>query len=290
MNIENMRAFIEVASTGSFHKAAERLHITQSSVSARIKALEDRLNRQLFTRSRHGVSLTSGGNIFYRHALSVIKTWERAQHEVSLPSGVNTSVSLGVPMNHWGNLTSDWLAWMHLNMPKVGTQVQSDYSTLLMNSLREGLLDVAILYEPKHWPDVVIEPYLEEKLVLVSTTARKMGDGHEEGYIFIDWGSSFRQQHSEAYPGIPHHRLSITQETIALDYILEHGGAGYFSEPMVNDLIRAGKVFRVQGAPEMKMRTYLVHSTIREGDSAIKKAIEGLRSIPYYKENETFSI
>lgn len=288
MNIENLRAFIEVAASGSFHKAAERLHITQSSVSARIKALEDRLNRQLFTRTRHGVSLTSGGNMLYRHALSVVKTWEHAQHEVSLPSNVQTSVSLGIPMNHWGNITNDWLGWMSEKLPKVGTQVTSDYSALLMNELREGLLDVAILYEPTHWPDVALEPYLEERLILVSTQARKANQGHGEGYVFINWGRSFREQHSEAFPGVPQHRLSITQETIALDYILKRGGSGYFSEFMVQELIEEGHLFEVENAPVLSVRTYLAHSRLREKEDAVIKAVEGLKSISFYTKGITF--
>ncbi|UTW13051.1 LysR family transcriptional regulator [Marinobacterium rhizophilum] len=290
MNIENLRAFLEVSSTGSFHKAAEKLHITQSSVSARIKALEERLNRQLFTRTRHGVSLTSGGQIFYRHALSVIKTWERAQHEVSLPFSVKTSVSLGIPLNHWGNITADWLGWMNLNLPQVATLVQSDYSVLLMNQLREGLLDLAILYEPRHWPDVVIEPYIEEKLMLVSTRPRRVEDGQDEGYVFIDWGPSFREQHSEAYPGIQHHRLSITQETIALEYVLTHGGSAYFTEAMVRGLLASGTLVRVENAPELKMYTYLVYSTLRQGEAEVRSAIAGLRAIDYYTRNTPFVI
>lgn len=117
MNIEHLRAFIEVAASGSFHKAAERLHITQSSVSARIKALEGRLNRTLFSRSRHGVTLTSGGNLFYRHAVSVISAWERAQHDVALPTDVRSSVSLGLPMNQWGATSrpTGWRGWNGTN-------------------------------------------------------------------------------------------------------------------------------------------------------------------------------
>ncbi|MCY1398351.1 HTH-type transcriptional regulator HdfR [compost metagenome] len=289
MNIEHLRAFIEVAATGSFHKAAERLHITQSSVSARIKALEERLNRPLFSRSRHGVTLTSGGNLFYRHAVSVISTWERAQHDVALPTDVRTTVSLGLPMNHWGSITADWIAWMEQHQPRVATQVQSDYSVLLMNELREGLLDLAILYEPHHWPDVVLEPFLEEPLQLVSTQADTVFAGHGEGYVYISWGRSFSEQHNEAFPGARRHRLSITQETIALEYILKHGGSAYFSQFMVKDLLADGRLHTVAGAPELSVRTYLAFSTLRERSIETMKAVEGLKAIPFYTQCKTFS-
>ncbi|MEB6590919.1 MULTISPECIES: LysR family transcriptional regulator [Pseudomonas] len=289
MNIEHLRAFIEVAASGSFHKAAERLHITQSSVSARIKALEQRLNRPLFNRNRHGVTLTSGGNLLYRHAVSVISTWERAQHDVALPTDVRTTVSLGLPMNHWGNITADWIAWMEQHQPRVATQVQSDYSVLLMNELREGLLDVAILYEPHHWPDVVLEPFLEEPLQLVSTQADTQFAGHGEGYVYISWGRSFSEQHNKAFPGARRHRLSITQETIALEYILKHGGSAYFSQFMVKDLLADERLHAVAGAPQLSVRTYLAFSTLRERSIETMKAVEGLKAIPFYTQGKTFN-
>ena len=52
MNIENIRTFLEIAATGNFHRASERLHVTQSTVSARIKSLEDQLDRALFVNRR----------------------------------------------------------------------------------------------------------------------------------------------------------------------------------------------------------------------------------------------
>ena len=51
VNIEHMRTFLEVAATANFNRAAERLHVSQSTVSARVKALEEQLDRKLFVRA-----------------------------------------------------------------------------------------------------------------------------------------------------------------------------------------------------------------------------------------------
>ena len=50
MHIDQIRTFLEVAATGNFNRAAEALNVTQSTASARIKTLEDRLGRDLFIR------------------------------------------------------------------------------------------------------------------------------------------------------------------------------------------------------------------------------------------------
>lgn len=243
MYIDNLRAFLEVASTGSFHKAAENLFITQSSVSARIKALEERLNRQLFTRKRSGTVLTAGGLVFYKHALSMVKTWERAQQDVALPQGMSDSVSLGIPLNHWDNLSTSWSQWMAERNPTIATHIQSDYSVFLMNQIREGMLDLGILYEPQASPDVLISEYMCEPLILVSDQPREVAKGQVEGYVFVNWGQSFRDQHLQAFPNVPTHKLSITLENIALRHVLAQGGSGYFIKSTVEPLLAQQRLY-----------------------------------------------
>ncbi|BCG81727.1 hypothetical protein MesoLj113b_52690 [Mesorhizobium sp. 113-3-3] len=58
MDTENLRSFLEVAEHGSFTVAAGRLNLAQSTVSARIRGLEEQLGRRLFVRDRDGVTLT----------------------------------------------------------------------------------------------------------------------------------------------------------------------------------------------------------------------------------------
>ena len=61
MDIALIRTFLEVAATGSFVNASERLYVTQSAVSLRIARLEDTLGKPLFTRSKAGAELTPAG-------------------------------------------------------------------------------------------------------------------------------------------------------------------------------------------------------------------------------------
>lgn len=80
MDINQARTFLEVASSGSFIMAAERMHVTQTAVSARIRTLEQQLGRQLFVRNKAGARLTPAGERFMRHAATMVQVWERARH------------------------------------------------------------------------------------------------------------------------------------------------------------------------------------------------------------------
>ena len=68
MDTELARTFLAVVATGSFVGAAQRLHVTQSTVSVRIQRLEQSLGAELFVRNKGGAVLTPAGRQFQRHA------------------------------------------------------------------------------------------------------------------------------------------------------------------------------------------------------------------------------
>lgn len=72
MNLKQMEAFVRVAESGSFSKAAKVLYLTQPTVSAHISSLEKELNARLFVRNTKEVSLSEDGKILYKHARQMI--------------------------------------------------------------------------------------------------------------------------------------------------------------------------------------------------------------------------
>ena len=279
MNIEHIKAFLEVATTGSFQQAAEKMHITQSTMSARIKGLEQSINRQLFVRKRTGVVLTAGGRNFFRYAVTVVKTWERARIEIAMPDSVESVVGLGIQLNHWEPITTKWSKWMSKEAPKVAAQIKSDYSDRLMNQLRSGLLDVAIVYDPQKSPEVEIQRYKTEKLILVSNQPSLFQGGFVDDYIFIDWGESFRADHNRIFVEASNQAMEVAVASIALSYILKHGGSGYFLESDVLPYIQQQLLFRVDDSVEMYLSLFMVYNVDRKNDNTVKIAIEGLKAI-----------
>jgi len=279
MNIETIRAFLEVSSTGSFQRAAENLNITQSAMSARIKSLEALLNRQLFNRKRNGASLTTGGQTFYKHALSIVQTWEQARLETSLDKGMDAYVVLGVQINHWRSIAAPWLDWMKQESPSVATQIHSDYSDRLMAMLRDGLINVAVLYEPQTNPDLVVKEFAREEIVLVSSKPRREERYPVEGYLFVDWGAAFRKAHSEFYPDSPSHKVSLSLGAAALDHILRHGGSAYLLSGDVRKHLERGQLHLVDDAEVFTLTTYLAYFRDTEESHSVNQALQGLQMV-----------
>src|SRR3546814_14687332 len=101
MDISVARTFLEVVKTGSFVSAAANLNLTQTAVSARIRVLEDQLDRPVFTRNKAGAKLTPAGEQFLRFATTLVQVWDRARRAVALPPGRETVVTVGAELSLW---------------------------------------------------------------------------------------------------------------------------------------------------------------------------------------------
>jgi len=87
MDSQNLTAFLEVARSGSFSIAAERLHLTQPAVSKRIATLEDQLNIRLFDRIGRTISLTEAGRVLLPRANQIVQTLKDTRQQLADLSG-----------------------------------------------------------------------------------------------------------------------------------------------------------------------------------------------------------
>ncbi|MGK5050021.1 LysR family transcriptional regulator [Janthinobacterium sp. RB2P8] len=262
MDINQARTFLEVASCGSFIMAAERMHVTQTAVSARIRTLEQQLGRQLFVRNKAGARLTSAGERFMRHAATMVQVWERARQQVALPPGRDDAVSIGCELSLWQPLLGDWLIRMSRDCPEIALRAEVDSPARLLDAVHDGSLDLAVLYNPPQRPGLTSELLAEEKLVMVTTRAD--GQMHADTYVYVDWGPSFAANHQAAYPELSSPPVSISLGPLALVYLLEVGGTSYFRIGSAQPYLHAGLLHRVRDAPEFSHSAYAVYAAQRD--------------------------
>jgi len=91
MDLNLARTFLEIVETRNFARAAERLHVTQTAVSARVRALEDLLGRRLFVRNKAGATLTPAGERFARYARIWCRHGSRRATRSQCPQGAARS-------------------------------------------------------------------------------------------------------------------------------------------------------------------------------------------------------
>jgi DNA-binding transcriptional LysR family regulator len=276
LDITLARTFLEIASSHSFVQAAERLHVTQTAVSARMKTLEGLLGRQLFLRNKAGASLTPAGEQFMRHALTLVQVWERARQQLAMPAGRRALVTAGCEVSLWDPLLPQWLLWMRSGAPDLALRTEVSLPEDLLERVANGTLDLAIAYAPRQRPGLRIELLIEEKLVLVSTAPVQAPDA--SSYVYVDWGPEFAAQHSLAFPELSSAAVSANLGPLGLAYVLAGGGAGYFRENVVRAHVKAGRLHRVPGAPEFLYPAYAVYAENAD-PKTLKPALTGLRQV-----------
>ncbi|OWQ47986.1 LysR family transcriptional regulator [Roseateles noduli] len=275
MDITLARTFLEIVAAGSFVRAAETLHVTQTAVSARVRTLEEQLGTVLFVRNKAGATLTPAGEQFTRYASMLVQVWERARHQVALPPGRESVMTIGCELSLWDPLLLDWLLWMRTSAPHLALRTEVGFPADLIDRVASGTLDVAVVYAPQQRPGLRIELLLEEKLVLVTT--RKRGQKLDpEDYVYVDWGPEFAAQHALAFPEMGHAGVSAGLGPLGREYVLAAGGSGYFRLAVVRKHLESGKLRRIRGAPEFLYPAYAVFA---EGAdmTVVEPALEGLR-------------
>lgn len=276
MDTEFARTFLAVVAAGNFVGAAERLHITQSTVSARIQALERQLGVVLLRRGRGGAELTPAGQRFLRHAKSLVRTIEQARHDVGLPAGYSGSLTLRGRIALWDGFLPQWTSWMRTQMQDVSLRLEIGFEEDIMQGLIQGTIDIGLMYTPENRPGLGIEYLFDETLLLVTTEADQAW--RNERYVHIDWGPEFEAQFTTHHPDADPPALIANVGWLGIQQMLHSGGSGYFPQRLTRHLITEGRVWRVEESPIFSLPVYLVYPQDRR-DEPMQRALEGLRAL-----------
>ncbi len=252
-----MRTFLVIAAHGSFLEAAGRLHVTQSTVSARIQGLEAFLGARLFVRNRAGAALTPAGRRFLRHAKSLMLTLEQARHEVGLPTRFTGTITVGARIALWDGLLPRWIGHMRKTEPGVSIRSEIGFEDDLMRRLVEGTIDLALMYTPQHYPGLHVEHLFDESLILLSTDPEMASPGDD--YVYVDWGPVFYAQHSANYPDLDIPAQVANIGWLGLQLILTNGGACFVPERMAQPYLESDRLFVAPKSPRFTLPAYVVY-------------------------------
>jgi DNA-binding transcriptional LysR family regulator len=170
MRLEQVQAFLAVAETGSFQKAAKHCAVTQSTISRQIQSLEDAVGTALFHRT-HQSKLTVAGDRFLPHAKKICQEWERAIEEVSdLISGKQPELCIAAIQSVCAYQLPPVLQRFCHEFPQVQLRLTALGSDRALKVLKDGLVDLAIVQHNRlltSSADMVIDPLYQEPIQIL---------------------------------------------------------------------------------------------------------------------------
>jgi DNA-binding transcriptional LysR family regulator len=274
MDIELLRTFLEVVRTRHFGKAAVELCVTQSAVSARIRQLEQTMGTALLTRQRNNIQLTPEGLQLRKHADTIVQVWARARQETGLRAEVSRRLAVGAMWDLWETLLRDWLWTLRRELPDTALQVEAGTSELLIRKLLEGVIDLAVLFEPPQLQELELQQLGVIHLVLASTQrGQTLDQALASGYIMVDWGTAFAHAHARHFAEMPGAILHVSLGAFALRHLQHVHGAAYLPEQMLTTANRRRKLYRVRHAPHIERPVFAAWRTASDREGRIRQAL-----------------
>ena len=165
MDIRQLRYFVAIVEQGSFSRAAALLHVAQPALSLHVRNMEADLRVQLLHRSPKGVLPTEAGAILLRNARIIIDQLSIAEEEIrgheSDPAG---EVRLGLPGTISEVLSVPLITATHQRYPKIKIRIAEAMSGFVLEWMRDGRIDLAILYRDVSDHGIATVRLIEEEL------------------------------------------------------------------------------------------------------------------------------
>src|SRR3954466_11336186 len=175
MDLRQLRSFVAVAEELHFSRAAARLHLAQSALSAQVRQLEREIGGPLFVRSTRRVELTPAGEGLLRDAHHVPAAADDALERArALARGEAGSLTIGSLGPAPGGILAPLLARFSSRHPDVRVEIRSFDFTDTAERLRHRPADCPFLYLPLEDPDLDVVPLLSEERVVVLAQSHRL--------------------------------------------------------------------------------------------------------------------
>lgn len=208
MELRHLRYFIALTSSLNFTRAAERVHVTQSTLSHQIRQLEEEIGQHLFDRSSKRVVLTEAGESFLIYAARALTVIDQGLSELKQTVAPMTG-TVRIGTTHTFNLgfLPDCIALFLKHNPTVKIVIEELSGDAITEGLKAEQLDVGIGYRPEQQKEIRFEPLFNEELALIVAKAHplakrkrlRIAELHRESLVLLPSSFSTRRLLDECF-------------------------------------------------------------------------------------------
>jgi LysR family carnitine catabolism transcriptional activator len=215
VSIRQIRAFVAVASAGSFAEASAILHLSQPALSITIRKLEDVLGGTLFARSTRSVELSPEGQAFFPVARRLLADWDRSLEDVSNLFALRRGkLNIAAMPTFAGSVLPEILADFHQQYPAIDVTVHDVVAESVVEMVRNGRAELGLTFDPGEFPDLEFRPLFEDRFMaaipeghpLQAKTRVRWKDLEGSTFICLQRPSAIRQMIDEV---VQEHGLAL---------------------------------------------------------------------------------
>lgn len=166
--VRQLGAFVAVAQSRSLAEASERIHLSQPAISIALGKLEDTVGGKLFSRGTRQLTLTPEGEAFLPVAIRLLNDWTEAFQDLDeLFSKKRGKVAVAALPTLAAGLLPGVIADFHDRYPRINFSLQDVLAEQVNMMVREGRADLGLSVPPSDSEDLIFEPILEDRYVVV---------------------------------------------------------------------------------------------------------------------------
>ena len=287
-SLDLYRIFYIVAKEGSISASSKILFISQPAITFQIKKLEEQLGVSLFTRTKHGMVLTYEGKVLFEYVKNGIENISNGENALSnlkkLDSG---NIRIGVSTTICRYILMPYLQKFHEKYPNIDIQINNNISNNLIKELRNGNLDILILFSPSNdSKDLIITPIKKVQDIFVGNKkyydlinkTTNLNDLKSYPLIFPNYLSNSRiylnkylkDNNVDLKP-----KLEVVSYNLIVDLIKAGFGIGYVTKEFIKDELENKSLYEIKIIPSIPKRTIVIVTTNKkEPNYSVKKLIE----------------
>lgn len=288
MELYQIRAFVAVAELGHLTRAAERLHVSQPTLSGQIKALESRLDLKLFERAPSGMVLTPAGKQLLPRALEALAAADELRHAAARISGqVAGALRVGTVSDPESVRLGRVLAGAMREHPRLELVVSHQVSGQALEGVRDGHLDASYYFGDRPADDITALELrkIAYRIAVPATWSHHVASNDWSTIASVPWVltphistyhallTNLFEQHGLP---LPSRYVEADDESVISNLVASGVGASLLREEVAQELEREGSV-KIWGTTRVASTLWFIALASRRDDPLIKATFDLVR-------------
>lgn len=291
MDFDQLKAFYILAQTKNFTKAAEMLHLVQSTVTMRIKQLEETVGKPLFIRDKRTVEITQAGLALLPYAERILKLAQEGVQEVAALEPYEDRLTIGSLDSLWSFILEPLLKEYHLRYPQIAVRTKTGHSSDVVQYLLDQMIQIGIVYIPPTLPNFEVIPFYDDEIVLIGapdhpTTLRQsvhVNELHTLPLLYVNWGPPFHEWILKSLPLGYVPKLQVDKAMLAIDFVRMGLGVSLVTRSSVKEDLAQGTLqeIAIEGSTPPKRPAYIVLPRDKKKRPSVEKWLGLMREFGY---------
>lgn len=280
MNIESLKTFITLCNLKNFTKTAELHCVVQSTVSNRIKELENSIGQKLFIRNNNQIELTPIGEVVLKYAYKIVQSEEQLFSEIKELDNPINQLNIGTVNAIYDCHLYEAIPNFFKKYPNINLSIVNATSSDLVNMINDNSIDIAFSYKPLYSTHYKCFPFKEDDFVLVTSPQNNIyinGITNSEikklPMIYTDFFSlDFRFWFDSLFPENHRFKYKVSNASRAIDTLVSGVGYSFLPSSYIKKQLKEGSLVSIKllETVPLSLRSYIITKNSNNLNSYIK--------------------